>query len=264
MEQWMLLSTIRFLLQVSLQTDLWNLSSWTCYFRLQFWWSQTRLVKLNSAGLRNKPDKEKKKSHYLRNMGSLSQRQAIISWTLMLSLKFSLMLIPNRSCQLYTWLQVTTAVLARRLCWYGCIDRWMDEKKRKAEGTYRFGNYRAQPRSFFLVLVVYQVVLLRHGCQDLMTERRCQTVDTDWKRNEATNDLWPSPDLFKPPVRHPQPPPAAPPNKNRMDSKSVDLCSVRPRCSHRHRWKITFAACLLFLFKAERKGSVGERGGVAL
>lgn len=51
MEQCMLLSTIRFLLQVSLQTELkikeanlWNLSSWTCYFRLQFWWSQTRLA----------------------------------------------------------------------------------------------------------------------------------------------------------------------------------------------------------------------------
>lgn len=153
----MLLSAIRFLLQVSLQTELktkeanlWNLSSWTCYFCLQFWWSQTRLANWILLVYAINLIKRKKKSHYLRNMGSLSQRQAIISWTLMLSLKFSLMLIPNCSCQLYTWLQVTTAALARRLCWYGCIDRWMDEKKERLRALIGLGIIERSADLFFL------------------------------------------------------------------------------------------------------------------
>lgn len=132
--------------------------------------------------------------------GSLSPCQAVINWTLMISLKFSLMFLPNSSCQLCTWLQVTTAALARGLCWYGCMDRWMDEKKERLMALIGLGIIERSADVFCLVLFVYQVVLLRHGCQDLMTERRCQTVDTDWRRNEATNDLWPSPYLFKPPT----------------------------------------------------------------
>lgn len=140
--------------------------------------------------------------------GSLSQHGAVINWTLMISLKFSLMFLPNSSCQPCVWFQVTTAALARRLGWYGCMDRWMDEKKERLTALIGLGFIERSADVFlffFLVLFVYQVVLLRHGCQDLMTERRCQTVDTDWKRNEATNDLWPSPYLFKPPTQPPIP-----------------------------------------------------------
>lgn len=35
------------------------------------------------------------------------------------------------------------------------------------------------PLVYFVVFVVYQVGLLRHGCQDLTAEERCQSVDSD-------------------------------------------------------------------------------------
>lgn len=200
------------------------MNSWRC------WSSQTSLANwiLLIYTINLIKWKKKKITLFKDHMArSLSQHQAVINWTLMISLKFSLLFLPNSSCQLYTRLQVTTAALARRLCWYGCMDRWMDEKKERLTALIGLGIIKHSADVFFLVLFVYQVVLLRHGCQDLMTERRCQTVDTDWKRNEATNDLWPSPYLFKPPPHTDPSPPTTPPNNNKIVSKSMDFCSIR-------------------------------------
>lgn len=36
-----------------------------------------------------------------------------------------------------------------------------------------------QSPAYLVVVIVYQVALLRHGCQDLTVERRRQSVDTN-------------------------------------------------------------------------------------
>lgn len=57
------------------------------------------------------------------------------------------------------------------------IDRWIDEwmADREAIGL----GIVESPVYLVVVVVVYQVALLRHGCQDLTVERRRQSVDTD-------------------------------------------------------------------------------------
>lgn len=143
-------------------------------------------------------------------MGSLSQRQAIISWTLMLSLKFSLMLIPNCSCQLYTWLQVTTAALARRLCWYGCIDRWMDEKKERLRALIGLGIIERSPDLFFLfwLCIRWCCCGMAARMQWLKEDVRQWTLTGRETRQQMISDLppiclnpqWGTPNLHLPPL----------------------------------------------------------------
>lgn len=124
---------------------------WTLYFHLQVLIITDLICKLDSPDLHDKPDKLQKKLTLLSDhmAGSLSQRQAVINWTLMITLKMiTLMFLPNSKCQLQMWFQVTTAALARRLCWYGSMP--MDEKKGRLMALIGLGIIEHSADVFFL------------------------------------------------------------------------------------------------------------------
>lgn len=93
------------------------------------------------------------------------------------SLQISLTLLPNKEGQLSVWLLVKSD--QNKVNAEGWIERGMDGlmADRKA---FRSGlRWASVFACLVIVLVVYQVALLRHGCQDLTAERRRQSADTD-------------------------------------------------------------------------------------